>query len=121
LSKVNVRTYLARSDQGPHTQSTANDITGDGNYTLVGNASCNVSVPVLDVVSRKTHGSAGDFDIHLPLTGSPGIECRTGGANNNHTLVFTFANPLVSVASADVTSGSGSVPNHQGTIGTDPH
>ena len=29
-------------------------------------------------VSRKTHGSAGVFDIALPLTGNPGIECRSG-------------------------------------------
>jgi hypothetical protein len=86
----------------------------------VGNAACNLAVPLLGVVSRKTHGNAGDFDIHLPLTGNPGIECRNKG-DNAHRLVFTFANPIVAVGGADVTSGTGSVPNHQGTIGADPH
>ena len=40
LSAVNVRTYLAQPDSGTKTQSTADDITGDGTYTLVGNAAC---------------------------------------------------------------------------------
>jgi len=57
-------------------------------------------------VSRKTHGDAGDFDINLPLTGEPGVECRTGAAG--HTLIFTFNNNVVS-GSASVTSGIGSV------------
>ena len=56
--------------------------------------------------SRKTHGSAGDFDIDLPLTGEPGVECRASGGN--HTLVITFSNALVS-GEANVTTGSGSV------------
>src|SRR5205823_4473616 len=30
-------------------------------------------------VSRKTHGAAGTFDVNLPLTGTPGIEPRSGG------------------------------------------
>jgi uncharacterized delta-60 repeat protein len=42
------------------------------------------------VVSRKTQGGAGTFDINLPLTGAPGIECRSGGANNDYEVVFTF-------------------------------
>jgi hypothetical protein len=61
------------------------------------------------VVSRKTHGSVGDLDINLPLTGSPGIECRSGGANGEYTLVFSFPNTLTSVASASVTSGTGTI------------
>jgi len=61
------------------------------------------------VVSRKTHGSAGTFDVDLPLSGSPGIECRSGAATENWTLVFAFANPLTSVDGASVTSGTGSV------------
>ncbi len=66
-------------------------------------------VQLTGVVSRKTHGSAGDFDIDLPLTGSPGIECRGGGATGDYTLVFSFANPLTNVGEASVTSGTGSV------------
>jgi hypothetical protein len=62
------------------------------------------------VVSRKTHGTAGDFDIDLPLTGTPGIECRTGGANGDHQVVVTFAVP-VTLSSASVSSGTGSVSN----------
>ena len=56
-------------------------------------------------VSRKTHGAAGDFDVPLPLTGSVGIECRSGPA---HQVIINFAVP-VTVASAGVTSGTGSV------------
>ncbi|PYU18576.1 MAG: hypothetical protein DMG30_27290, partial [Acidobacteria bacterium] len=45
-------------------------------------------------VSRKTHGGAGTFDINLPLSGEPGVECRSGGGN--YTEVFTFNNNVVS-------------------------
>jgi hypothetical protein len=64
-------------------------------------------VPLNSVVSRKVHGSVGTFDVDL--TSGSGIECRSGGANGDYTLVFTFANPLTTVGSASVTSGTGSV------------
>jgi hypothetical protein len=54
-------------------------------------------------VSRKTHGAAGDFDIALP-----GVECRSGGATNDYTLVVTFSNNLAG-GNASVTSGVGKV------------
>jgi hypothetical protein len=59
------------------------------------------------VVSRKSHGSAGTFDVDL--TNGNGIECRSGGANRDYTLVFAFASPLASVGGASVTTGNGSV------------
>jgi sugar lactone lactonase YvrE len=66
-------------------------------------------VMLQNVVSRKIHGSAGTFDVDLPLDGAPGIECRSGGASGDYTLVFSFANVLTSVGGANVTSGTGSV------------
>ncbi len=69
---------------------------------------------LVSVVSEKAHGSAGLFDINLPLTGTRGVECRTpgqlpGGAIGDYQLVFTFSNNLNNVASASVSSGTGSI------------
>lgn len=61
--------------------------------------------PLLSVASRKTHGTAGTFDIPLPQTGTRGVECRSGGANGDFTIVFKFANPVVTCG----TSPNGSV------------
>ncbi len=64
------------------------------------------TLALTSAVSRKTHGSAGAFDIALPLAGEPGVECRR--SNLAHTLVFTF-NSNVASGSAAVTAGTGSV------------
>ncbi|MEP6810217.1 MAG: hypothetical protein ABI992_08225 [Chthoniobacterales bacterium] len=77
------------------------------------------AVPVAGVASTKTHGSAGAFAINLPVSGNPGIECRSGGPAGNHTLVFTFTNTLASVGSASVSAGTGSVASSG--IGADAH
>src|SRR6185295_10629404 len=61
---------------------------------------------VTSAVSRKTHGSAGTFDINLPSTGNPGVECRTGAVAGVHQIIVNFASN-VSVTSASVTSGTG--------------
>ena len=119
LSGLNIRTYLARPDAGQKSQNNASDITGDSNYVLQGNTACCGPVPLLGVASRKTHGSVGSFDVPLPLTGPIGIECRTGGANGDYKIVFTFANPLANVAGASITSGSGSISSS--AIGAEPH
>ena len=74
------------------------------NYTVTVNGlSCGFQLS--SAGSRKTHGGT-PFDIDLPLTGGPGVECRSGGAGGNHTIVFTFSNPVVS-GSATVTTGTG--------------
>jgi hypothetical protein len=64
------------------------------------------SILPVSAVSRKTHGSAGDFDVNLPVTGTSGVECRTGGPNGNHTVIISFAN-TVSVGGASVASSDG--------------
>jgi len=58
--------------------------------------------------SRKVHGGAGTFDVPLPLTGSVGVECRSGGATNDYQMIVNFAS-AVTVESVAVTSGIGSV------------
>jgi hypothetical protein len=70
--------------------------------------------PLLGVVSRKTHGSAGTFDIDLPLTGNAGVECRSGGTNNDYSLVFTFHRNLVGVGGASVAQGTATINANSG-------
>ncbi len=62
---------------------------------------------LMGVTSRKRHSFPGEFEIPLPLTGEPGVECRVGQpASGNHNLVFTF-NSAVTSGTATVTSGIG--------------
>jgi hypothetical protein len=64
-------------------------------------------------VSRKTHGATA-YDVALPLSGPPGVECRSGGANNAYRVVLTFPYP-VTFGGAAVTSGVGSVTSATGS------
>ena len=89
--------------------SDSNVIVGTGVHN--GDTHAYAMVPVLQLasaVSRKTHGGAGTFDIPLPLTGTSGVECRSGGAGGDHTFVITFNNAVVS-GNAAVTGGTGTV------------
>ena len=61
---------------------------------------------LLSAVSRKIHGSVGAFEISLPLTGTPAIECRTGSPAGAHQIVLTFANSIT-FSEASVTAGTG--------------
>ena len=71
----------------------------------------NTCIPMVNpvsAVSRKTHGSAGTFDVDL--TNGSGIENRSGGSSNAHQIVITFAN-AVSVSGVTVASGTATVQN----------
>lgn len=87
--------------------------------TLINTTPIVAPVPLLKAVSRKTHGDAGTFDIDLPLTGNPGIECRAGEVSGGYTLVFVFANPLTTVEGATIASGTGNITSAM--IGADSH
>ncbi len=108
----------------PVTQSTAmfsHTYLGNGDYPArltvkdnFGRVSTNPAQVVISVastfnkaVSHKVHALAGPFDIDLPLTGVPGNECRSGGANNDYTIIYTFDRDLFSVGSATVSHGVG--------------
>jgi hypothetical protein len=67
----------------------------------------NTPLSLTSVVSEKTHGSSGNFDVNLALTGTRGVECRTpgnlpNGATGDYQLIFTFSNNLQSVGNATV-------------------
>ncbi|MEY2537279.1 MAG: hypothetical protein QOG67_1019 [Verrucomicrobiota bacterium] len=68
---------------------------GRQDYLVVGNDFCTAPPVLASVGSRKTHGTKGDFDIDLPLTGKRAIECRSGGPNNNYKLIYTFSTPTI--------------------------
>ncbi len=68
--------------------------------------------PTPNVVSRKFHSGVG-FDLTLPLTGAPGIECRSGGGTNDYQVVVTYPS-AVTFSSAAVTTGVGTVSSMSG-------
>ncbi len=72
-------------------------VSDEENYSLAWNFARN---QLSGVVSRKVHGAAGPFDVPLPISGPPGVECR-GNANGTHQVIFSFAVPIPSVTSAD--------------------
>ena len=84
--------------------------TMSGGWQLTLTTSTPVCASPVTAVSRKTHGGAGTYNIALPLVGPRGVECRSGqgAGGTDHQIVVTFASP-VSVGSAAVTSGTGSV------------
>lgn len=72
-------------------------------------------VAATSAVSRLTHtGTATPFDVNLPLSGAPGIECRSGGASNAYLVVITFPVP-VTYTGAGITSGTASIAGSQRT------
>ncbi|MDQ6861824.1 MAG: dockerin type I domain-containing protein [Verrucomicrobiota bacterium] len=63
---------------------------------------------VSGAVSRKDHAGT-TFDVPLPLTGTRGIEPRSGGPTGDYTLVVSFTSNVTVVANpaAEVISGTG--------------
>ena len=72
-----------------------------------------VAGPLATAVSRKLHGVT-PFDISLPLTGTSGVECRTGGASNDYQVIVTFGG-AVTFNNASLSSGTGSVSGTSGS------
>jgi Dockerin type I domain len=99
--------FLSLIQLAPTPVGTAGQVLGT--FTLSSDGTTLTYTPtaplqISTVVSRKTHGAAGNFDINLPLSGTPGLESRVG----DYTLVATFSNNIVS-GNASVTSGVGTV------------
>jgi hypothetical protein len=74
------------------------------------------------MISRKTHNGTA-FDIALPVTGTPGVECRrgTGTTQNAHQIILTFPAAVtisgITVNSVDgLATGSFSVSSNVVTV-----
>ncbi len=85
----------------------------DGNFLLNTGAryAAVPAVPVESAASRLAHGSGKNFEVALPQSGEPAIECRSGGLTDDYTLRVTFAVDVSVEGSpqAAVTLGTGSV------------
>jgi len=120
-----VNAPLARSDHAAVWTGTEMIIWGgynfeQGIYLNTGGRYCaQPSTPIVQsAASQKTHGDVGSFAINLPLSGTPGIECRSGGATNDYTMVVTFlanvsviGNPQAAVTWGIGMVGTGGVSN----------
>lgn len=62
---------------------------------------------LVSAASRLTHGTAGTFDVSMPLTGTSGVEDRSA---STYTAVFTF--------DTAVTSGTAMIVSGTATAGT---
>jgi 6-phosphogluconolactonase (cycloisomerase 2 family) len=103
---------LIKFDVNPATGFLGNRVAQPANTLgstgeVAGLAYTNTSM-VRTAVSRKMHGAAGAFDINLPLTGTPGVECRSGSGagSNDHQIVVSCASRVVSLTDVLVVSGS---------------
>ena len=84
----------------PYTLLIQADLDGDGEFEPLDSTTLqNVLLPTLELqsaVSRMTHGAAGVFDLPLPLSGNPGVECRRPppGTPDDICMVFAFNNAV---------------------------
>ena len=98
----------------------------DGYGFVNAQAATTGAIPTPGVVSRKTHGTAGDFDVPLPINGPAGIECRAPGPNNSYKLIYTFDRTVATGGNASVTQGSATLTQPAGgatnpSVGPNPN
>jgi probable HAF family extracellular repeat protein len=92
-----------------------NVIAGDGVYTDSNLNSYNeawlvtlYSAATLTCGTSRVYYNGAAQNVSLPLSGAPGIECRSndGSGSGTYTFVFGFTNPISGVDSASPTCGT---------------
>lgn len=73
--------------------TTPNNTFGNGRIDILAAVNTQSVLTLTSAASVKTQGTQ-SFSVPLPLTGEPGVECRSRGSQ--HTLVFTFSEDVVS-------------------------
>jgi hypothetical protein len=105
LPSINVRTYYARPDTGIKSQNTAADYSGNGDYTLVGNASCFCTAahaPIAGLAANPTSGNA-HLIVHFDASSSRDLDTADGDAVGSYTFNFGDGTSPVTQASPTIT------------------
>jgi hypothetical protein len=110
LVDVNGRTYLGRANEpGPKSQNNANDITGNGTYTLAGNATC--TSPAVGGVIISEFRFRGPSQVPIPL--NPNVGLPLDGSTDEFIELYNTTSSNVVVGAngwALATDGGGGTP-----------
>jgi hypothetical protein len=81
---------------------------GRGWYEAPVTASGPAAPQLVSAASRKSHGTAGAFDVNMPLTGPSGVEPRRGASSTTapgtFTIVLRFTNILATAGAGGATA-----------------
>jgi hypothetical protein len=115
--------YPNQSKMGDYITIVSDNGGGDVAYTATFNSEEDIYfvrvAPAAGTLALSSAESVmGGFAIDLPLSGTPGVESRSGGAQGSYTIEFTFNNNLTSVGS--VTTSCGTVTSSM-IDSSDPH
>lgn len=83
-----------QATRAEYTRQTSGPLVRATPLTVIPTCLESVGITPVSAVSRKRHGSGPTFDVNLPLTGNPGIECRRGGTTKAFQMVISFANAV---------------------------
>ncbi len=90
LPLINARTFLGQPDAGPKSQNVASDITGEGNYTLVGNGACFCYVDQPPVARLVVSSSEGSTPMSVTFDGSTSSDPNTADGDDVASYTFDF-------------------------------
>ncbi len=102
LNALNVRTYLGRPDAGQKSQNNASDITVNGAYTLVGNASCFCEVDQAPVARLSASPTSGTVPLTVVFDAAASTDPDAGDAVGSYTFNFGDGSDPVTQASPSI-------------------
>jgi PKD repeat protein len=114
LVDLNARTFFARPPAGPRSQNVSSDITGNGSYTLVGNASCRTNTaPTADL---KAAPQAGFAPLTVNFDGSGSFDRDSGDRVVSYTFNFGDGSPELTQATPNASHTYTAAGNYFATL-----